>query len=38
MGIEPTTQKTHGPADDAIYKGICGVLVRSTTHLQKVNQ
>ena len=30
-GLEPTTQKKHGPADDAISQGISGVLVRLTT-------
>ena len=31
VGLEPTTPKTHGPADDAICQGISGVLVRLTT-------
>ena len=31
VGFEPTTQKTHGPADDAICESISGVLVRLTT-------
>ena len=25
VGFEPTRQKTHGPADDAICQGISGV-------------
>ena len=29
--FEPPTQKSHGPADDAICEGISGVLVRLTT-------
>ena len=39
VGFEPTTQKTHGPADDAFCQGISGVLwiVRLTTR-KKVNQ
>ena len=28
VGVEPKTQKTHGPADDAICLSISGVLVR----------
>ena len=31
VGFEPTTQQIHGPADDAIFHGISGVLVRLTT-------
>ena len=31
VGLEPTTQKAHDPADDAISEGISGVLVRLTT-------
>ena len=31
VGLEPTIPKNHGPADDAICKGLSGVLVRLTT-------
>ena len=37
VGFGPTTRKTHGPADGAIYQGISGVLDRLTTFKRLTN-
>ena len=38
VGFEPRTQKKHGLSTTPFVEVISGVLVRLTTHLQKVNQ
>ena len=38
VGIEPTTQKTHGLSTTPFVKEISGVVLVRSDHLQKVNK